>query len=140
MTKEHFQHCWRRVKERIVSSFSGRIFGHYATADCFDLLSEVHTWHLAHNTKSDAAPKRWSKGLSVMLKKIAGIAVVTKLCEILLMKVDFNCHNRLIFGDRMMKLARDNKLVPEEIYSEKRKTPEDTILQQMLIYDIARQL
>ena len=138
MTKEHFQHCWRRVKERIVSSFSGRIFGHYATADCFDLLSEVHTWHLAHNTKSDAAPKRWSKGLLVMLKKIAGDAVVTKLRAILLMEAAFNCHNRLIFGYRMMKLSRENVLVPEEIYSKEKKTPEDAILQQVLVFDIAR--
>ena len=31
-------------------------------------------------------------------------------------------------------------MVPEEIYSEKGKTPEDAILQQVLVYDIARQL
>ena len=56
------------------------------------------------------------------------------------MEADFNCHNRIIFGDRMMKLAREHGLVPEEIYSEKGKTPEDAILQQVLVYDIARQL
>ena len=31
-------------------------------------------------------------------------------------------------------------MVPEEIYSEKEKTEEDAILQQVLVYDIARQL
>ena len=40
----------------------------------------------------------------------------------------------------MMKLARENGLVPEEIYSEKGKTAEDVILQQVLLFDIARQL
>ena len=75
-----------------------------------------------------------------MLVKIAGVAVVTKLRAILLMEADFNCHNRLIFGNGMMKLAREHGLVPEEIYSEKGKTPEDAILQQVLVYDIARQL
>ena len=59
-------------------------------------------------TKTGAAPKRWSKGLFVMLEKIAGVAVVTQLRAILLMEADFNCHNRLIFGGRMMKLAREN--------------------------------
>ena len=73
-----------------------------------------------------------------MLEKIVGVAVVTKLRAILLMEADFNCHNRLIFGNRMMKLARENSLIPEEIYSEKGKTPEDAILKQMLVYDIAR--
>ena len=75
-----------------------------------------------------------------MLEKIAGVALVTKLRAILLMEADFNFHNKLIFGDRMMKLARNNGLVPEEIYSEKGKTTEDAILQQVLLFDIARQL
>ena len=122
-----FQHYWRRVKDCTVSSFSGRHFDHYAAAAHSDLLSEAHTRHLALITKTGAAPKRWSKGLSVMLEKIAGVAVVTKLGAILLMEADFNYHNRLIFEDRMMKLARENELVPEEIYSKKGKTPEDAI-------------
>ena len=75
-----------------------------------------------------------------MLEKITGVVVVTKLRAILLMEPDFNCHNRTIFGDRMIKLARINGLVPEEIYSEKGKTQEDAILQQVLVYDIAQQL
>ena len=73
-------------------------------------------------TKTGASPKRWSKGLSVMLEKIiAGVAVVTKLRTILLTEVDFNCHTRLIFGERMAKLARENGLVPEEIHTEKER-------------------
>ena len=41
-----------------------------------------------------------------MLEKIAGVALVTMLWAILLMKADFNFHNKLIFGKRMMNLAR----------------------------------
>ena len=40
----------------------------------------------------------------------------------------------------MMKLARDNILILEEIYSKKRKTTEETILQRVLVYDTTRQL
>ena len=90
--------------------------------------------------KMGITPSRWSKGLSMVLEKIAWIAVVTNLRTILLMEADFNCHNRLIFRDRMMKLAQENSLVPEEIYSKKGKMPEDSILQQVLVFDIARQL
>ena len=75
-----------------------------------------------------------------MLEKIAGVAVVTKLHTIPLMEADFNCHNRLIFGDRIMKLAQENGLVPEKFYSEKGKTPEVATLQQVLVYNIALQL
>ena len=74
-----------------------------------------------------------------MLEKIAGVALVTKLRPIPLMEADFNRHNRLIFGDRMMKLARENSLVPEEIYIKKGKTTEDAILQQVLLFGISRQ-
>ena len=91
-------------------SKNGRHFGHYAAAAHSDALSEVHARHLALITKAGAAPNRWSKGLSVMLEKIAGVAVVTKLRAILLMEADFNCHNRIIFGDRMMKLAREKRI------------------------------
>ena len=38
ITKEDFQHDWRRVKERTVSLFSERHFGHYAAAAQSDLL------------------------------------------------------------------------------------------------------
>ena len=78
--------------------------------------------------------------MSVMLKKIAGVVLVTTLRAILLMEANFNFNTRLIFGDRMMKPARENGLVPEEIYSEKGKMAEDGILQQVLLFDIARQL
>ena len=39
----------------------------------------------------------------------------------------------------MRNLARDNGMVPEEIYNEKGKTAEDAILQQVLAYDLACQ-
>ena len=83
ITKEDFQHYWRRMKERTASSFSGRHFGHIAAAAHSDLLSEAHARHLALITKTGVAPKIWSKGLSIMLEKIAGVAVVTKLHTIL---------------------------------------------------------
>ena len=74
-----------------------------------------------------------------MLEKVAGVALVTKLRAILLLEAAFNCHNRLIFGSRMLRIARDNNLVPGEIYSAKGKTAEDAILHQVLVYDLARQ-
>ena len=124
------------IKETTASSYSGRHFGHdKAAADSEEYLSEVHARTLSLVTKTGATPGRWSKRLSVMLEKIAGVALVTKLGAILLMEADFNFHNRLNSGDRMMKLARDNGLMPEEIYSEK-----GAILQRVLMFDIARQL
>ena len=114
------------MKERTASSFSGRHFGHYKAAAHSDFLLEVHAKAIELVTKTGATPERLSKGLSVTLEKIADVALVTKHRAILLVETDFNFHNRLIFGNRMMKLARENGLVPEEVYSEKgkrRRTP-----------------
>ena len=74
-----------------------------------------------------------------MFEKIAGVALISKQRAILLMEADFNCHNKLIFGSRMMALGREHGLVPDEIFSAKGKTAEDAILLQTLVYDYARQ-
>ena len=58
-----------------------------------------------------------SLALSVLLEKIAGVALVTKLRLILLLEADYNYHSCLIFGKRMMDLAQECGVVPDEIYS-----------------------
>ena len=139
ITQEDYQHYWKRAKERTASSYSGIHYGHYKSAAHSDYLSRTHALKLSLITATGEAPERWARGLSVMLEKIAGIALVTKLRAILLMEADFNFHNKLIFGSRMLKLARENGMIPEEIYNEKGRTAEDAILLQVLIYDLAYQ-
>ena len=60
-----------------------------------------------------------------MLEKIASIALVIKLRAILLMEADFNFHNKLIFGKRMLDQARANGIIPPEQYSEQQTAAED---------------
>ena len=139
VTKDDFQYFWKRMNERTSSSYSKLHIGHYKSAAYSDELSKIHALKLSLISQTGSAPDRWARGLSVMLEKIAGVALVTKLRAILLMEADFNYHNKLIFGKRMLDLARQHDLVPEEIYSEKGKTAEDAILHQVLAYDIARQ-
>ena len=64
------------------------------------------------------ALERWSRGLSVMLEKMFGCSLITKLRSILLMEADFNFANKEIFGIRMLDTVRKYKLMPEEIFSE----------------------
>ena len=74
-----------------------------------------------------------------MLEKIAGLALVNKLRAILLMEADFNFHNKLIFGSRMLDTARANGLIPAEQYSEKQNTADDGSFHKVLQGDISRQ-
>ena len=78
----------------------------------------------------------WARGLSVMLKKMFGCALITKLRSILLMEADFNATNKIIYGQRMLAQARKYKLIPEEIYSERNRLADDGTLAKVLFYDI----
>jgi hypothetical protein len=75
----------------------------------------------------------------VMLKKLFGCALITKLRSILLMEADFNATNKIVYGDRMLHNIRKYKLMPKEIYSEKNRLADDGTLVKVLFYDIVRQ-
>jgi len=74
-----------------------------------------------------------------MLEEIAGLFLVNKLRAILQMEADFNFHNNLIFGSRMLDNARANGLIPAEQYSEKQNTADDGSFDKVLQGDISRQ-
>lgn len=139
-TKEEFQLYWKRVSENTSSSFSGIHFGHYVTAAKNDRLASFFAKKISYIAQSGRAPSRWGSGLNVLLEKVAGVALVNKLRAILLMEADMNMHNRLIFGDRMMEVARENNLVPDEQYAEKESDSQDGVFLKRLLSDISRQL
>jgi hypothetical protein len=56
------------------------------------------------------------------------------------MEGDFNASNKIIFGQRMMDKAREHKLIPEEVYSERnRQADKDGTLAKVIVYDIVYQ-
>ncbi len=130
---------WKRVKEDMSSSQSGLHFGNYiAGADC-KCISQFHALNISLALKNGFALERWINGLSVMLKKMFGVRLVSKLRAILLMEADFNTINKEVYGVRMLDEARKCKLIPEEIFSEKNHTADDGGLAKTLFYDIVQQ-
>ena len=55
------------------------------------------------------------------------------------METDFNFKNKLIYGCRMLDVTRKYRFMPEEIYSEQRKTADNDLLSKILFYDIVWQ-
>ena len=106
ISPETFQHFWRRVKERTSSSLSGIYYGHYKAAALNNELSSFVAKQITLIARTGVPPERWSYGLTVMLEKVAGIALVNKLRAILLMEADFNFHNKLVFGSRIKNASR----------------------------------
>jgi hypothetical protein len=79
--------------------------------------------------------EQWASGLSVMLEKIFGCTLITKLRSIPLIEADFYAANKIVFGQRMLNHARCHDLIPDEIYSKKNQLAEDGTLTKVLFYD-----
>ncbi len=54
------------------------------------------------------SPQHWQLGLQVVLKKKAGMIHIDKLCALLLMEVNFNFGNKILFSHRMMLQALES--------------------------------
>ncbi len=124
------------MKEDTSSSQSSLHFGHYiAGADC-DYITQFHALQVLLALKKGTALEWWSNDLLAVLKKMFEVRLVSKLCAILLMEVDFNAMNEEVYGVRVLDEAHKYKLIPDEIFSKKNRTANNTGLAKMLFYDI----
>jgi hypothetical protein len=119
ITKEDWQNHWGKVKEETSSSISGCHFSHYKAGLRSDYISHLQSLLASLVIKRGIILDRWLQGLSVMLEKIFGCALITKLRSILLMEADFNATNKTIYSFRMLANVRKYNLMPEEVYSKK---------------------
>jgi hypothetical protein len=83
---------------------------------------------------------RWGTGLQVLLEKVPGVALVDELQAILLMEGDFNYFNKCFFGHKAGKKLYKIGYVPEDQYSKKCSTAEDSKLDNHLTMDLSRQM
>ena len=133
------RHWKRGVREETSSSESGLHFGHQIASAHSPLLSHTHALQCSISLRRGMHLDRWSRGLSVMLEKVHGCALVSKLRSILLMEADANAVNKMMFGIRMLQTVRDFDLIPDEIFSERNRTADDGTLSKVLFYDLVRQ-
>ncbi len=139
INKDEWRDHWKRAKEDTSSSFSGRHFGHYKGGRTSDYISHFQAVLSSLIFHRGIVLERWAVGLSVMLEKIFGCRLVTKLRSIFLMEADFNAANKIIFGNRLLANVRKYNLMPGEIYSEQGRTADEGTLAKVLVFDIARQ-
>jgi hypothetical protein len=98
ITPNAWQGHWSKAMEKTSSSVSGRHFGHYIAGMKSEHITYLHALIATLVTRRGIVLDRWSKGLSVMLKKIFGCSLIMKLHSILLMEADFNATNKVIYG------------------------------------------
>jgi hypothetical protein len=115
---------------------SGLTFSHYMAGILLPYVSHFHALKASLLFHHGLVLKRWAQGLSVMLQKVFGCSLITKLRSILLMEADFNRANKTVFGIRMLLNARKHNMMPEEIFSERNKMADNGTLTKVLAYDI----
>jgi hypothetical protein len=136
ITKEDWHNHWGRTKEKTSLLVSGQQFGHYKAGLRSVYISYLQALQATLIVKRGMVLEQWSRGLSVILEKIFGCSLITKLQSILLMEADFNATNTTIYGIRMLANVRKYKLMPEEVYSKRNRLADDDTLSKVLFYDI----
>jgi hypothetical protein len=139
ITSDDWMRQWKGRREATSSSESGLHFGHYIAGYASEQVAHLHALKSTLVINNGVVMERWARGLSVMLEKLFGCALITKLRSILLMEADFNATNKIVYGDRMLHNVRKYKMMPEEIYSEKNRLADNGTLVKVLFYDIVRQ-
>jgi hypothetical protein len=79
ITKEDWGNYWGKAKEETSSSVSGRHFSHYKAGLRSAYISHLQSLFASLVIKWGIVLDRWLQGLSVMLEKIFGCGLITKL-------------------------------------------------------------
>jgi hypothetical protein len=79
ISQERWQQQWKKVKEDTSLSPSGLHFGHYIAGADWDYISQFHALWVSLASKKGIVLERWANGLSVMLEKMFGVRLVSKL-------------------------------------------------------------
>jgi hypothetical protein len=79
ITKEDWHNYWGQTKEETSSLVSGRHFGHYKAGLRSVYISYLQALQATLIVKRGMVLEQWLRGLSVMLEKIFGCSLITKL-------------------------------------------------------------
>ena len=127
---------WRSSRDETSSSFSGCHFGYYMASMSSDYITHFQALFATLVMHHGLVTERWARGLSVILKKILGCSLVSKLRAILLLEAGSNCAYKIIFGYRMMENARHHNLMLTEIYSKIDQQADEGTLSKTLAYNM----
>jgi len=137
---DEFRYYWRCVREKTSLAISTVHFGHYKLATYLDTVTEFLATKITLIARGGCPPDRGGHGLQVLLEKIAGVALVTKLCAILLREGNFNYMSKWIFGHKAINKLYVLGYVPSDQYSQKESTAKDARMDNRLTMYISCQL
>ena len=138
MKDTEFSSFWQTAREATESSKSGIHFGHYIAQSFSPFLTKLQVMKLNLVLSMGMPLERWLHGLTVLLEKEHGNINIEKLRAICLFEADLNWVLKVIFAKRMMANARENELVPLEIFATAGSNAVRATLAKVLYTDIYR--
>lgn len=133
-----FTQFWMHAREATESSKSLLHFGHYKAGAQDPIVTKLHVSSLNCIRECGVGPTRWRSSLTVLLEKVFGIRLISKLRAICLLEADFNWLNKLIFAHRLEAYCRKHNIIPPEQFARSKTTCEEASLVKNLISDNAR--
>lgn len=133
-----FQQYWLHACERTESSKSQLHFGHYMAGAHDKSITELHVASLNTIREIGISPDRWRCSVTVLLEKVFGVRLITKLRAICLLEADFNWLNKLIFARRLEAHCRQHGLTPREQFAKSKSSCEEASLVKNLANDGGR--
>jgi hypothetical protein len=125
--------------EKTSTSPSGRHLGHYKSIIQDPVLLECQVLMMNIAIHHGIALDRWSKSVTVMLKKYAGAPRINRLRIIHLFEADFNLFLKLQWGSRLVKHAVKHDLLHNGQHdSTPGKVSMDPVMLTQLTTDISR--
>jgi hypothetical protein len=140
ITYDNYCYYWGRANEGTSSTISAVHFGHWKVLIKSNYLAQFICTQLNLIAKYGCAPSRWGAGLQVFFEKIPGMSLVNKLQAILLMEGDFNFYYKWVFGHCSINNLYGIGYIPDDQYSQKESTAEDSKLDNKLTMDLSCQL
>jgi len=132
---------WNQATEETAFLISGLYFGHYKVQARDSTLVSIRCAIINLAIRNGLPLKRWLRGLSVILEKLPGKILVSKLRAILLLEADFNALHKIIFNGRILPALEKEGLIPQEIMGGRRsQSTTHVALNKKLIADIANQV
>ncbi len=105
ITNKEWRHQWKCCCKSTLSLESGLHFSHCIAGICSDHVSYFYSPKATLILQRGVVLECWACGLLVMLEKMLGCALITNLCSILLMEVDFNAANKIIYTSWFPKIS-----------------------------------
>ena len=138
ITKDDCDTFWNSMKERILSSKSGKHVGTYkaATKNTMNSTIQSHLMNIPYHSGNSLS--RWQESLNMSLLKKQAKYTPQDLRTIWFMEADCNGGSKIHFTRRITHRANDNGLLSESQYAQKGHKAIDAALVKVLFLDHLR--